>query len=85
MLVQNCGTNKVHYGTCGSGRNYENTRRCHLSLIPGPGVIFGLSGLLSVVLFSAPRGFSPRGFSLGTLVFLLFSKSLPHVERALGS
>ena len=80
MLVQNCGTNKVHYGTCGSGRSDENTRRCHLSLIPGPGVIFGLSGLLSVVLFSAPRG-----FSLVTLVFLLFSKSLPHVERALGS
>ena len=38
------------------------SHRCVPGLIPGPGVICGLS--LFLVLYSAPRGFSP-----GTLVF----------------
>ena len=68
MLMQNCGRKKWDVWKWRSSRvgaviSALVSHWCDLDSIPGSGVISGLSGL-SLVLFSAPRG-----FSLETLLF----------------
>jgi len=61
MIIISCSSNIIIFGEQG-WHSGESARLPPIGPIPGPGVIRGLSLLL--VLYSAPRGFSP-----GTLVF----------------